>query len=269
MAEATTRLDRELVRRGLARSREQAGSLIAQGRVFAGGKSAKKSACAVSEATEIRVDSDPSEPDWASRAGRKIAGALEQLGVVVAGNRCLDAGAAHGGFTDVLLRLGASSVAAVDVGHGQLLPRLREDPRVAVFDGVNVRHLTPDMIGGQVDLAVADLSFISLRLVLPALASCVRPRGELVVMVKPQFEVAKHEIGRGGVVRDARARTAAVLAVADAAAEVGLAVVGAAASPVAGRNGNLEAFLWLRESPGDHDPAPMIRAGLADWDSDA
>ncbi|ADG98026.1 hemolysin A [Segniliparus rotundus DSM 44985] len=269
MADATTRLDRELVRRGLARSREQAGSLIAQGRVFAGGKLAKKPACAVSEGTEVRVESDPAEPDWASRAGGKIAGALEQLGVAVAGRRCLDAGAAHGGFTDVLLRLGASSVAAVDVGHGQLLARLREDPRVAVFDGVNVRHMTEETIGGQVDLAVADLSFISLRLVLPALASCVRPFGELVVMVKPQFEVAKHEIGRGGVVRDARARTAAVLAVADAAAAVGLTVLGTAVSPVAGRNGNLEAFLWLRKSPGDHDSAPLIRAGLADWDSDA
>ncbi|EFV13686.1 TlyA family RNA methyltransferase [Segniliparus rugosus] len=269
MPDTTTRLDRELVRRGLARSREQAGSLIAQGRVFAGGKLAKKPAFAVSAETDVRVDADPEEPDWASRAGGKIAGALERLGVAVAGRRCLDAGAAHGGFTDVLLRLGASWVAAVDVGHDQLLPRLREDPRVAVFDGVNVRHMTPETIGGEVDLVVADLSFISLRLVLPALAACVREAGELVVMVKPQFEAAKHEIGRGGVVRDAKARIASVLAVAEAASAAGLAVQGAAPSPVAGRSGNLEAFLWLRRSAPKGDFEPTIRAGLADWDERA
>ncbi|MGL6233985.1 MAG: TlyA family RNA methyltransferase [Segniliparus sp.] len=268
MPETTARLDRELVRRGLARSREQAGALIAQGRVFAGGKLAKKPAFAISEETEVSVAADPAEPDWASRAGGKIAGALERLGVAVAGRRCLDAGAAHGGFTDVLLSLGASWVAAVDVGHDQLLPRLREDPRVAVFDGVNVRHMAPETIGGQVDLAVADLSFISLRLVLPALASCVRDEGELVLMVKPQFEAAKHEIGRGGIVRDPKARLRAVLAVSEAAAEAGLAVAGAVPSPVAGRGGNVEAFLWLTKAQSGADWAERIQAGLADWGND-
>lgn len=269
MPETTTRLDRELVRRGLARSREQAGALIAQGRVFAGGKLAKKPAFAISAGTEVRVDADPEEPDWASRAGGKIAGVLERLGVSVSGRRCLDAGAAHGGFTDVLLRLGAAWVAAVDVGHEQLLPRLRADRRVAVFDGVNVRHMTPETIGGQVDLAVADLSFISLRLVLAALASCVRDEGELVVMVKPQFEAARHEIGRGGIVRDPQVRLRAVLGVAEAAAETGLAAVGAAPSPVAGRNGNVEAFLWLRKTQSGADSGERVRAGLADWESNA
>jgi 23S rRNA (cytidine1920-2'-O)/16S rRNA (cytidine1409-2'-O)-methyltransferase len=167
-------------------------------------------------------------------------------GLTVAGRRCLDAGASTGGFTDVLLASGAAHVVAVDVGYGQLAWRLRTDERVSVLERTNARSLTPEAIGGPVDLVVADLSFISLRLVLPALAACMKAGADLVPMVKPQFEVGRQRLGPGGVVRDAEARTDAVLNVVAAARELGLGLHGAVASPLPGPSGNVEYFVWLR-----------------------
>jgi 23S rRNA (cytidine1920-2'-O)/16S rRNA (cytidine1409-2'-O)-methyltransferase len=242
-----SRLDAELVRRGLARSREQAAELVRAGRVLVGGSRATKPATAVQPTTPLVVAEAGQEPEYASRGGHKLAGALDAFaGLTVAGRRCLDAGASTGGFTDVLLRHDASEVVAVDVGYGQLAWSLRTDPRVAVRDRTNIRDLTADAIGGPVDLTVADLSFISLRLVLPALAACTRPDGDLLPMVKPQFEVGRGKVGGGGVVREPAQRADALLAVAAAAADLGLGVAGVAASPLPGPSGNVEFFLWLR-----------------------
>jgi len=244
-----TRLDAELVRRGLARSRDQAAALVADGRVEVRGVPARKPAALVDPADPVRLlGGDPAD-EYASRGGHKLAGALASFGpdgVRVAGRRCLDAGASTGGFTDVLLRAGAAEVVAVDVGYGQLAWQLRTDPRVRVLDRQNVRALTPELIGGPVDLTVADLSFISLRLVLPALAACTAPDGDLVPLVKPQFEVGRRAVGSGGVVRDPALRVDAVLGVAEAAAELDLGVAGMVASSLPGPSGNVEYFLWLR-----------------------
>jgi 23S rRNA (cytidine1920-2'-O)/16S rRNA (cytidine1409-2'-O)-methyltransferase len=243
------RLDAELVRRGLARSREHAAALIAEGRVTVGGAVAHKPATGVETAAAVVVTPEPdgTVDDWASRGAHKLLGALEAFGdVVVEGARCLDAGASTGGFTDVLLRRGAREVVAADVGYGQLVWSLRTDDRVTVLDRTNVRALTPEAIGGPVDLVVADLSFISLRLVLDALASCTAPGGELLPMVKPQFEVGKDRLGHGGVVRDPALRAEAVEAVVVAARERGLGLVDVTASPLPGPSGNVEYFLRLR-----------------------
>jgi 23S rRNA (cytidine1920-2'-O)/16S rRNA (cytidine1409-2'-O)-methyltransferase len=242
-----SRLDAELVRRGLARSREQARELIATGRVELHGVPATKAATGVSADASLRVRPDVDDPGYASRGGHKLAGALAAFSqVTVAGKRCLDAGASTGGFTDVLLRAGAAQVVAVDVGYGQLAWSLRADARVEVHDRTNVRTLTPDKIGGQVDLTVADLSFISLPLVLPALIACTAPGGDIVPMVKPQFEVGRERLGAGGVVRDPAHRAEAVQGVATHAAGLGWATHGVVRSPLPGPSGNVEFFLWLR-----------------------
>ena len=247
-----TRLDAELVRRGLARSREQAAELIAAGRVEVRGTAAAKPAAMVDPADPVRVRDDGS-PTYVSRGGHKLAGALAGFGLTVTGRRCLDAGASTGGFTDVLLRAGAAEVVAVDVGYGQLAWSLRTDPRVRVLDRCNVRTLTADAIGGPADLVVADLSFISLRLVLPALAGCLTPDGDLVPMVKPQFEVGRERVGAGGVVREPELRAQAVREVAAAAAGLGFGVAGVERSPLPGPSGNVEFFLWLRRDAGALD----------------
>jgi 23S rRNA (cytidine1920-2'-O)/16S rRNA (cytidine1409-2'-O)-methyltransferase len=260
------RLDTELVRRGLARSREQAAELVAAGRVEVRGTRASKPAALVDLADPVRVV-DVEGDEYVSRGGHKLAGALAAfgpLGLVVKERRCLDAGASTGGFTDVLLREGAAEVVAVDVGYGQLAWSLRNDSRVKVLERTNVRTLTPEQIGGAVDLTVADLSFISLRLVLPALAGCTRPEGDLVPMVKPQFEVGKERVGAGGVVRDRTLRAEAVMDVAGAATQLGLGVAGVVSSPLPGPSGNVEFFLWLRRGAAAAD-ASFVRsvAGVA------
>ncbi|MDQ1740082.1 MAG: rRNA (cytidine1920-2-O)/16S rRNA (cytidine1409-2-O)-methyltransferase [Pseudonocardiales bacterium] len=250
------RLDAELVRRQLARSREQAGELIDAGRVQVRGNVATKAATGVEQDTPIRVATDTEDPGYASRGAHKLAGALAEFATLqVAGRRCLDAGASTGGFTDVLLRRGAREVVAVDVGYGQLAWALQSDPRVIVHDRTNVRTLTPDQIGGPAELTVADLSFISLGLVLPALAACTAT--DLVPMVKPQFEVGRTRLGRGGVVREPALRAESVLAVARAAHELGWGTAGAARSPLPGPSGNVEFFLWLRRDAGPADPAAI------------
>ena len=248
------RLDAELVRRGLARSREQAAGLVADGRVLVAGQAAGKPATQVAAGDPILVTGAGQEPQYASRGGAKLAGALVAFpGLRVAGRRCLDAGASTGGFTDVLLRSGAAHVLAADVGYGQLAWALRTDERVTVLDRVNVRQLRPEQVAPAPDLVTADLSFISLTLVLPALVRCAAPEADFVLLVKPQFEVGKGRVGPGGVVRDPDLRRGAVAGVAVAADAHGLGVAGVVASPLPGPSGNVEYFLWLRRG------APPLR----------
>lgn len=257
-----SRLDAELVRRGLARSREQAADLIAAGRVTVGGRTASKPATQVERGAPVDVDTASAGPTYVSRGGDKLAGALAVLcprGLEVAGRRCLDAGASTGGFTDVLLQAGAAHVVAVDVGYGQLAWSLRGDERVTVLERTNVRELRPEQVGCPAELVVADLSFISLTLVLPALVRCGRPDTDYVLLVKPQFEVGRQKVGRGGVVRDPGLRADAVRAVADRALSLGLGACGVTASPLPGPAGNVEYFLWLRAGGPALDPAALDR----------
>jgi 23S rRNA (cytidine1920-2'-O)/16S rRNA (cytidine1409-2'-O)-methyltransferase len=241
------RLDAELVRRGLARSREQAASLVTARRVLVAGQAAAKPATQVAPGDPITITEEPGEPVYASRGGQKLAGALAAFpGLRVQGRRCLDAGASTGGFTDVLLRAGAAHVIAADVGYGQLAWALRTDERVTVLDRVNVRQLRPEQVAPAPDLVTADLSFISLGLVLPALIACASPDADFVLLVKPQFEVGKDRVGSGGVVRAPELRREAVAGVAAAASARGLGVAGVVASPLPGPSGNVEYFLWLR-----------------------
>src|SRR5580698_7899257 len=253
------RLDAELVRRGLARSREQAAELIAGGRVAVGGQRAVKPASQVGIDAAITIEQISDEPDYVSRGARKLVGALAAFGgLSVAGKRCLDAGASTGGFTDVLLRAGAAHVVAVDVGYGQLAWSLRTDPRVTVMDRVNVRTL--EQVTPVPDLVVADLSFISLTLVLPALVACATADADFVLLVKPQFEVGKGRVGAGGVVREAADRSAAIKKVCAAAGQLGLGVQGVTASPLPGPAGNVEYFVWLRRGAPPLDEDELQRA---------
>jgi len=264
VAVSRRRLDAELVRRKLARSREHAGQLIAAGRVTVGGNTASKSASQVETSAAVVVAQDADDPGYVSRGGHKLAGALAAftpLGLVVEGRRALDAGASTGGFTDVLLRAGAVHVVAVDVGYGQLAWSLRSDERVTVKDRTNVRELDPEQLGGPpADIVVGDLSFIPLGIVLPALVRCSAPDADLVLMVKPQFEVGRERLGSGGVVRSTELRAEAVRTVARHAAALGLGVRGVTASPLPGPSGNVEYFLWLRAGAPPLDPADVDRA---------
>lgn len=258
------RLDAELVRRKLARSREHASQLIATGRVSVGGALAVKPATQVATGAAIVVREDDGDPGYVSRGGHKLAGALEAFtpqGLLLEGRRALDAGASTGGFTDVLLRSGVAQVVAADVGYGQLAWSLRSDSRVVVKDRTNVRELTLDALDDQpVDVVVGDLSFIPLGLVLPALTRCCAPDADLLLMVKPQFEVGRERLGSGGVVRSGQLRAEAVRTVAGQAAGHGLGVLGVTASPLPGPSGNVEYFLWLRAGAPDLDPANVDRA---------
>ncbi len=262
------RLDAELVRRRLARSREHASELIAAGRVTVSGGRATKAATGVTTDAAIVVSDDPDRPDYVSRGGHKLAGALAVFGadgLVVTGRRCLDAGASTGGFTDVLLRAGAREVVAVDVGYGQLAWSLQSDDRVVVRDRTNIRDLAPEAVGDPVDLVVGDLSFISLTLVLDALLGVTAPDGDLALMVKPQFEVGKDRVGKGGVVRDPELWVEAVATVADAAAGRGWGAHRVTVSPLPGPSGNVEFFLWLRRghpSLGATERDAVVRRGV-------
>lgn len=256
------RLDQELVSRGLARSRTHAAKLIAAGRVVRAGTVLTKPSASIQPEDSLIV-TDDGGPDYVSRAGHKLAGALAAFpGVSPAGLRCLDAGASTGGFTDVLLRAGAKEVAAVDVGHGQLVDSLRADPRVRVFEGMNVRYFTPDQIGGTVELTVADLSFISLTMVVGPLAAATAPGGSLLLMVKPQFEVGRELLNRTGVVTDPARHRLAVERVAEAAVGAGLEIAGIARSPLPGQNGNVEFFMWM-SVPEDSVGAAYDRSATA------
>jgi 23S rRNA (cytidine1920-2'-O)/16S rRNA (cytidine1409-2'-O)-methyltransferase len=247
---ARRRLDAELVRRHLARSRDHARELIETGSVRVRGTVATKAATQVGEADPIVVAEGEASDGYVSRGAHKLIGALEAFpSVVVRGRDCLDAGASTGGFTQVLLERGAARVLAVDVGYGQLAWPVRTDPRVSVMERTNVRSLAPADVPWPAELIVADLSFIPLELVLPALASVATADADLVLMVKPQFEVGRAAVG-DGVVRDPALRRSSVQGVADAAIAQGLLVLGVAASPLPGPSGNVEYFLWLSRAPG-------------------
>ena len=263
MAPGRRRLDAELVRRKIARSREQAQTWIKEGKVIVGGFPATKPATVVEPDVSIKVDV-AEEDEWASRGAHKLLSALEAFGpqgLDVAGKVALDAGASTGGFTDVLLKRGAREVIAVDVGYGQLIWRLQNDPRVRVLDRTNIRNLTLEQIGQPADLMVGDLSFISLNLVLPAIAACLAPGADLLPMVKPQFEVGKDRLGHGGVVRSNELRAEVTADVAAYAQSLGLSVKGVTASGLPGPSGNVEYFLWLGKDGGAGAPdAAALRA---------
>ncbi len=258
-----TRLDAEMVRRGLARSREHAVDLIESKLVLVRGIPASKPATAVDAETSITLADERDE--YVSRGGHKLAGALDAFKELkVEGRIALDAGASTGGFTDVLLKRGAKKVIAVDVGYGQLAWELRQDSRVEIHDRTNVRALDRDVIRDEIDLVVADLSFISLAMVLPALISVSSSETDFLLMVKPQFEVGREKLGAGGVVREPELRRAAVYEVAKSAYELGLGTFGVVASPLPGPSGNVEYFLWLKGGGAmitDHDLDEAITRG--------
>lgn len=261
------RIDSELVRRGLARSRDQAARLVTDGRVTLDGAVVLKPARQVDPARAIEII-DPGGDEYVSRGAHKLAGALDALGARglaprVEGRRCLDAGASTGGFTDVLLRRGAEHVVAVDVGYGQLAWSLRSDPRVTVLERTNARTLAPEAVAPAPGLVVGDLSFISLTLVLPALVRAAAPDADLLLMVKPQFEVGRRRLGRGGVVRDPELHVEAVLEVAAAAHGLGLGVDAVTASPLPGPAGNVEYFVSMRAARA-HGPGDLTGPGLED-----
>ena len=238
------RLDELVVARGLADSRTKAQALILAGRVLVDDRPADKAGARVAESAALRVRGD--ERRYVSRGGEKLAGALADLGVAVTGRRCLDVGASTGGFTDCLLQHGAAHVIALDVGYGQLDLRLRGDPRVRVVERVNAREMSAEHVPADppVELAVVDVSFISATLVLPRIAA-LAPRADALVMVKPQFEVGRERVGKGGVVRDDEDRASAVQRVREAAEALGYRARGEAESRVPGPAGNREIFLWL------------------------
>ena len=215
------------------------------------GARASKPATGVTTDVALVVTEDEGRPDYVSRGGHKLAGALAAFvpqGLQISGRRCLDAGASTGGFTDVLLRAGAREVLAVDVGYGQLAWSLQSDDRVIVHDRTNIRELDPEIVGKPVDVVVGDLSFISLILLLAPLIAVTQPDGDLVLMVKPQFEVGKDRVGKGGVVRDLNLRAEAVAGVAAAAERLGWGAQAVVTSPLPGPSGNVEFFLWLRRA---------------------
>ena len=243
---ARVRLDTLLADRGLVESRSRAAAAIMAGhvRLGTGRRRADKPGQLVDPDVEIEVEG--AQP-YVSRGGTKLANALDTLPVPVTGRLCMDVGASTGGFTDCLLQRGALHVVAVDVAYGELHWRLREDSRVTVLERRNARELTPEELPYRPELIVADLSFISLRKVLPAVLACAADSYDCLAMVKPQFEVGRERIARGGVVRDADARRSALADVAGCASALGAAVVGMAPSGLPGPSGNRETFVWLAE----------------------
>ena len=239
------RLDQLLVERGLAPSRARAQSLILAGLVRVEGVLADKAGRAV--AADASVEVVAADHPWVSRGGVKLAAALDAFGVSPAGKRCLDVGASTGGFTHVLLERGAAQVVALDVGRGQLDWRLRQDPRVVVKEGVNARYVAREELPGPFGLITVDVSFISLRLVLPALVALLAERSDIVVLVKPQFEAGRTQVAKGGVVRDPVVREGAIEGVLAAARELGLECVARIPSPIPGPAGNVEELAHLRQ----------------------
>jgi len=240
------RLDRLMVERGLAPSREKAQALIMAGQVVVGDHAADKAGQQVAADAEIRIKGEVLP--YVGRGGLKLKKALDEFAVDVAGLVAIDVGASTGGFTDCLLQAGARKVFAVDVGYGQLAWKLRQDPRVVNIEKTNIRHLTPDRLDEVPALAVIDASFISLGKVLPAVVRLVRPGGRIIALIKPQFEVGRGEVGKGGIVRDPAAHDKAVAGVRQAATELGIQVCGVCDSPILGADGNRE-FLILLEIP--------------------
>jgi 23S rRNA (cytidine1920-2'-O)/16S rRNA (cytidine1409-2'-O)-methyltransferase len=249
------RLDQLLVQREFAPSRERAQALILAGVVRVDGGRADRAAAPVAEDADLAVEA---RPKYVSRGGDKLAGALDAIGFDVAGKVAIDVGSSTGGFTDVLLQRGALRVHAIDVGKGQLDWSLRQDPRVIVHEGVNAREGVP--VDEPVDLVVADVSFISLRVALPPSLEKLRDDGDVVALVKPQFEAGREAVGKGGIVREPEARAAAVVAVANDLAKRGLGVIAITPSPIAGREGNREIFIHARKGAPGMDEAAAAAA---------
>lgn len=258
------RLDAELVRRGLASSRTEAQRAVRRGLVLVRGRQADKPSTLVDDSEPVDVAAPPRR--FVSRGGEKLDAALSRFTIAVRGRRCLDAGASTGGFTDRLLMGGADHVVALDVGYGQLAWMLREDERVTVLERTNVRNLTADDLPYAPDLVVADLSFISLTLAIPPLAAVTGGGGDLVLLVKPQFEAGKASVGRGGVVRDPVVWRACIGSVADAVVDAGFAPSGVMASPVRGPAGNVEFFLHAVDArsavPSPARDVPQLEAAI-------
>jgi 23S rRNA (cytidine1920-2'-O)/16S rRNA (cytidine1409-2'-O)-methyltransferase len=232
------RLDRLLVERGMVESRERAQALIIAGQVLVNGQKQNKSGALVPEDAEIRILGE--QLPYVSRGGLKLESALKEFAVSVAGKTALDVGASTGGFTDCLLQKGALKVYAVDVGYGQMAWKLRQDPRVVVIERTNIRTMEPSLISGPVDIVVIDASFISLEKVIPSIMQFLGPGAELIALIKPQFEVGRAQVGKGGIVRDETARVAAVTTIVDFIRGIGLDVKGVIPSPIQGQDGNVE-----------------------------
>ncbi|MCE5334182.1 MAG: TlyA family RNA methyltransferase [Desulfobacteraceae bacterium] len=250
MAKCSTRLDKLLVDRGLAPTRERAQALVMAGKVLVDGKAQTKSGQKVRDEAEVRVTGEAIP--YASRGGLKLEHALRAFGIDVSGRVAMDVGASTGGFTDCLLSFGAARVYAVDVGYGQLALKLRNDPRVVVLERNNIRYLPAELVPEPIEIATVDASFISLRLVIPAVLRFLCPGGMLVALIKPQFEAGREEASRGaGVIRDPRVHDEVCQAVAEYAREAGLEVVGITPSPILGPKGNREFLLAAVFSPSE------------------
>jgi 23S rRNA (cytidine1920-2'-O)/16S rRNA (cytidine1409-2'-O)-methyltransferase len=259
------RLDSLLAERGLFESRSRAAAAVLAGTVHVGPgrRRAEKPGQLVEPSVELTVDAPP---PYVSRGGVKLANALDAMGVSVEGRRCLDVGASTGGFTDCLLQRGATAVVALDVAYGELHWRLREDPRVVVLERLNARNLTSSDLPWAPSLVVCDLSFISLRTVLGAVLGCAAAEFDCLAMVKPQFEVGREGVGRGGVVRDVALRRSALVEVARAGEALGAAVCGFAPSGLPGPAGNRETFVWLAEG-GRGGAVTDLEAAVAEVDA--
>ncbi len=253
------RLDTLLAERGLFESRTRAAASVMAGEVRLGGNGerAQKPGQMVDPEVAVAVDE---RPRFVSRGGVKLANALDAFSLDPAGRRCLDVGASTGGFTDCLLQRGASHVVALDVAYGELDWRLRNDPRVTVLERSNARSLAASSLPYAPDLVVIDVSFISIAKILPAVLACLAPRYDVLAMIKPQFEVGRGNVGKGGVVRDPDDRRAALVSVAEAARGLGASVLGFASSGLPGPKGNLESFVWLAEPGRAGDVGELVAA---------
>ena len=249
------RLDQLVFDLGLTESRERAKTTVMSGLVFVDGKRIDKPGTQVSPDSKIEVKG--SAIPYVSRGGLKLEKALKVFHIDPTGMHCIDCGASTGGFTDVLLKNGAEKVFAVDVGYGQLAWSLRQDERVVNMERTNIRHISPEQIPEALDLAVADLSFISLKLVLPAISSVLKDKAELVCLIKPQFEAGKDEVGKKGVVRDESVHLAVIESILEFVPTIGLTVLGLDYSPIKGPEGNIEYLCYMKKGGGE---APDINA---------
>ena len=237
------RLDRLLVQRGLAETGEKARALILAGRVSVDGTPVSKAGTGIPRSADIQIEKSPYS--FVSRGGEKLEGFFNTFPVDVKGKTCVDIGASTGGFTDCLLKRGAKKVYAIDVGYGQLDWKLRNDSRVINMEKVNVRHLNPDVVKEKANLATVDVSFISLKLVLPVLSKILLPDGEIIALVKPQFEVGKKEVEKKGIIKDTAKHKKVLLEISGFAKELGWNIKGIAKSPISGAKGNVEFFIYL------------------------
>ena len=239
------RLDNLLLERGIVQSRERAKGLILSGDVRVNGNPVNKAGILVDEDAEIKLTGK--DIPYVSRGGLKLEKAIKEFNINVKDKVAIDVGASTGGFTDCLLQYGVKKVYAVDVGYGQLAWKLRKDPRVVVIERKNIRYIKPSDIGEQVDIATIDVSFISLKLVLPAVKNLLKDNGEIIALIKPQFEIGKGEVGRGGVVREKEKHEKVISEIKSFAIDLGLKVLNVTESPIAGQKGNVEFLIYLQK----------------------